>query len=67
MTDYGKGAVLGATVLPATSASGLLFGGGLHPVIVAGFIVINFIWLVLVISYISRYIINHRAENKKAE
>lgn len=62
MTDYGKGAILGAAVLPATSATGLLFADTLHPMVIAGFIVINVVWFILVVSYISRYIFNRKAQ-----
>jgi hypothetical protein len=59
MTDYGKGAVPGATLLPATSA-GIMALSSMHPLVVAGFIVINVIWLALLVGHISRYLVNHK-------
>jgi hypothetical protein len=59
MTDYGKGSVLGASLLPATSA-GIIAFNPMHPFIIAGFIVINVLWLVLLAGHISRYLINRK-------
>jgi hypothetical protein len=58
MTDYGKGDVLGAaTSLPLTSA-GILLVDTTHPIVIIGFIVITCISLIVLIAYISRYLIN---------
>jgi hypothetical protein len=59
MTDYGKGAVLGAAaVLPATSAVELAMTNSVNPAIVDGFLAINFIWLLVLTAHISRYFVN---------
>jgi hypothetical protein len=61
MTDYGKGAVLGAAaVLPATTAAGLFFADAINPVLIAGFVVLNVIWLSLLTGQISRYFVNRK-------
>lgn len=63
MTDYGKGTVLGAaTLLPATSATAVMLGNTLHPVVVTGFIVLNVLWFVMLTAHITRYIVNRRAK-----
>ena len=62
MTDYGRGGVLGAaTVLPATSAAGLLIANNANPIIVGGMLVVCFASLLVSISYVSRFLINRRA------
>jgi hypothetical protein len=58
MTDYGKGQVLGASVLPATSAAGAFFADLSNPVVLTGFIVLNVLWLVLLAGQISRFLSN---------
>ncbi len=58
MTDYGKGQVLGAAVLPATSAAGAFFADFSNPIVLAGFIVLNVVWLVILAGQISRYLVN---------
>ncbi len=58
MTDYGKGQVLGAAVLPATSAAGAFFADLSNPIVLAGFIVLNVVWLVILAGQISRYLVN---------
>lgn len=62
MTDYGKGSILGtATVLPATSALGIAVADKLHPAVLIGFIVINTIMFIILVSHISRYFFNKNA------
>ena len=58
MTDYGKGQVLGASILPATSAFGLVFADMTNPAVLGGFIVLNILWLVLLTGQISRFLVN---------
>lgn len=58
MTDYGKGQVLGAAVLPATSAVGAFFANLSDPTVLTGFIVLNVLWLLLVVGQISRFLVN---------
>jgi hypothetical protein len=62
MTDYGKGAILGATTLPATSALGIALVDKLHPVMVVAFFAINLLMFVILISHISRFFVNNRAK-----
>lgn len=64
MTEYGRGSVLGAaTVLPFTA--GVLLVNVVHPLIVIGFIAISVISLMILISYIGRYLINRKNEQGK--
>lgn len=58
MNDYGKGIVQSATILPATSATGILLSGSVHPIVIAGFLIINAVWFLILIAHISRYFIN---------
>lgn len=60
MTDYGKGAVLGAAafLLPATSSVEFYFADRIHPYILMGFFAINILWLVILTAHISRYFFN---------
>lgn len=58
MTDYGKGQVLGAAVLPATSAIGILFADISNPIVLGGFIALNVLWLLLLVGQISRFLVN---------
>lgn len=59
MTEYGRGSVLGAaTVLPFTA--GVLLMDVVHPLIVIGFIAISVISLIILVSYIGRYLINRK-------
>ncbi len=59
MTEYGKGGILGlATALPATSGAGLFLADKVHPVIAAGFVVVNSVLFVLLLGHISRYLKN---------
>lgn len=61
MTDYGKGGILGtATVLPATSAAGFMLADKVHPLIAAGFVVVNVVMLVMLVAQISRYVQNRK-------
>ena len=61
MTDYGKGAALGAAaVLPATAAAGFYFADAINPVLIAGFVVLNVVWLGLLTGQISRYFVNRK-------
>ncbi len=60
MTDYGKGAVLGAaTSLPMTSGIALSVSTTTDPMIVMGLLVISSISLIVLIGSISRYMINN--------
>ncbi len=57
MTDYGRGGVLGAaTVLPATSAVGLLFASHTYPLIILGFVIISLASLMVLSFYFFRYL-----------
>lgn len=58
MTDYGKGQVLGAAALPATSAAGAVLADLSNPFILTGFIVLNVLWLVFLAGQISRFFAN---------
>ncbi|HVZ58817.1 MAG TPA: hypothetical protein VG935_03645 [Patescibacteria group bacterium] len=59
MTDYGKGAILGAAnILPATTGAGLLLLNNTSPVIVAGLFLVSLVSLVVLVGTISRFIIN---------
>lgn len=60
MTDYGKGVLTTATVLPATSAAGLFLADKVHPFIAAGFLVVNASMLLMLVAHISRYIVNRK-------
>jgi hypothetical protein len=61
MTDYGKGAVLGAaTTLPATSAVGFLMMDGSHPYLVIGMIIVAAIALLSTSAYLTRYMVNRK-------
>lgn len=62
MTDYGKGGIIGvATVLPATSAASFMLADKVHPLIAAGFLVVNATMLVMLVAHISRYLQNRKA------
>lgn len=64
MSDYGKGNILGAaTVLPATSALGLLLRDNIHPVILVGLFVISLTCLIMVLTQSCRYLINLKRGN----
>jgi hypothetical protein len=62
MTDYGKGMIVSsATVLPATAAFGIFATQTANGWVTVGFFIFNTIWLVLLLSYISRYLFNRNA------
>jgi hypothetical protein len=56
MNEYGIVGV--ATLLPATSAAGLLLADKVHPLIGVAFVVVNAILIVMLVAQISRYMIN---------
>ena len=59
MTDYGRGAILGAaTALPATSGVGLLLLNNTHPAIVLGLLIVSTGSLIVLLESITRFIIN---------
>lgn len=58
MTDYGKGKVLGAAVLPATSAAGAFMLDLSNPIVLTAFIILNVLWLILLAGQISRFLLN---------
>jgi hypothetical protein len=58
MNEYGKGLIGAATTLPATSAAGLMLADKVHPLIAAGFVVVNGLLLMMLIGHISRYMFN---------
>lgn len=63
MTDYGRGAVLGAaTSLPMTSAAGVFLADRAHPVIVMGLLITITISLIVLMGSITRFVINTRRE-----
>lgn len=58
MNDYGKSIITTATVLPATSAAGIMLADKVHPLIALGFVAVNAVMLVMLMAQISRYIRN---------
>lgn len=61
MSDYGKGATLAAaTVLPATTATGLMLVGNANSVIVLGLVVVSLASLIMTVGMVSRYVINKK-------
>jgi hypothetical protein len=62
MTEYGKGGIIGvATALPATSAAGFMLADKVHPLIAAGFLVVNAVMFIMLVAHISRYLQNRNA------
>jgi hypothetical protein len=64
MTDYGKGAAVGAAAvfLPATSSVEMYFADKMHPWVLIGFFVLNTLWLVILVAQISRYYFNKQTK-----
>lgn len=61
MTDYGRGGVLGAaSVLPATSAAGLILTNNAHPLVVAGLLVVSALSFIVLLGSITRFLFNKR-------
>lgn len=58
-TDYGKGSILGAaSMLPATSAASFFMYNHTHPAIIVAFVAVSIFSLIVVQSYLIRYLIN---------
>ena len=60
MNDYGKGGILGATMLPATSSVGLLLLDRSNSILVSGLIAITVLGFVLQLFMVVRYFINQK-------
>ncbi|MFC1727364.1 hypothetical protein ACFL0Y_02470 [Patescibacteria group bacterium] len=61
MSENCVGEVLGAaTVLPATTAVSIFLANKAHPSIVAGFVLVNFLVLTVLLTRVTRYFINKK-------
>lgn len=60
MSESGRGGVLAATTLPATTGAGLMLANTAHPAVVAGIFAVSVASLVVAVGYLVRYVLNKR-------